>query len=184
MPASIRMFIGIPVAQPPAIEAMLRELKGIGRGVRVTAAEQLHLTIKFLGETSKAHLPAIGEELREAARLVGRHPVELVGLGAFPNAARPSVVWAGIEPQRELKRLAAELDRRLSPLGFAAESRPYHPHLTLARVKGRVAGLSEFLAEESATPFGGATIDRVVLYQSEPGPRGSVYTPIFSAELG
>ncbi|HVJ85859.1 MAG TPA: RNA 2',3'-cyclic phosphodiesterase [Caulifigura sp.] len=184
MTGSIRTFIGIPVAETPAIGAMLRELKGIGRGVRVTAAGQLHLTVKFLGETSKVHVPAIGEELREAARLVGRHPVELVGLGAFPNAARASVVWAGIEPQAELKRFAAELDRRLSPLGFAPESRPYHPHLTLARVDGRVAGLGEFLASQRATPLGGVTIDRVVLYQSELGPRGSVYSPIVGAELG
>ncbi|HVJ67713.1 MAG TPA: RNA 2',3'-cyclic phosphodiesterase [Caulifigura sp.] len=183
MPATLRTFIGIPIPATPAIEVMLRELKGMGRNVRSTPPGQLHLTLKFLGETPRDVVPSLRKVLTEVAGGAARHSIRLVGLGAFPSPARPTVIWVGIQPDEVLKRMAAALDAHLEPLGFVPESRPYHPHLTLARVNGLIPGLQEFLAEHPATPFGDCVVNNVTLYQSEPAANGSRYTDLSSSTL-
>jgi RNA 2',3'-cyclic 3'-phosphodiesterase len=184
MPSTLRTFIGIRIAATPAVSAVLRELASLGRGLKPSNADELHLTAKFLGDTPRAQLPAITRALAEVASGATAHRVRLLGLGAFPQIARPGVVWMGIEPPDELKRIALELDADLEPLGFAPEARPYHPHLTLARVKGSVpAGLSDFIMAGKNSDFGDALIDRLELFQSEPTSTGSRYTSLASAAL-
>ncbi len=105
-------------------------------------------------------------------------------LGAFPRAERPSVVWAGFESADSLVRLAEQLESRLRPLGFTADRRAFHPHVTLARIKMRPPeDFFAMLKEHPATDFGTATIDAAELLQSELGPEGPKYTTLARVTL-
>jgi 2'-5' RNA ligase len=184
MPATIRTFIGIPIPATPPLRDALRQLDRFGRTVKPTSPDNLHITLKFLGNTPRQQLEEITDAIRQASLAVPSHEVELTGLGAFPNVARPSVAWAGIRPADHLKYIACELDRMLEPLGFPPEARPFHPHLTLAYVKGPAPGLSEMIIASHDLPFGQAPISAVTLYQSELTPAGSRYTPLANVPLG
>ncbi len=183
MAVTLRTFIGIRILSTPELEAIGREIARLGRGLNVTSADKLHLTMKFLGDTRPEQLPAIMEAVKQGAGAAHVHRIELTAFGAFPNAARPDVVWVGIQPPDELRRLTATLDASLQMLGFVPESRPFHPHLTLARVKGPVPGLREFIAAHADTGFGSALIDRLELFQSDLTPQGSRYTSLATSIL-
>jgi 2'-5' RNA ligase len=183
MPATIRTFIGIPIAATPPLHDALRHLTRFGRSVKPTLPENLHLTLKFLGDTPRPQLDTIKQAIELATTNVPVHEIELIGLGAFPEVARPSVTWIGIRPADHLKHIAAELDRLLEPLGFAPEARAFHPHLTLAYVKGPAPGLPEMILEGRDITFGTATISTVDLYQSDLTPTGGRYTSLAKTAL-
>ncbi|MBI3541721.1 MAG: RNA 2',3'-cyclic phosphodiesterase [Deltaproteobacteria bacterium] len=147
-------------------------------GVAWVKAENLHVTVKFLGATDPALVPAIEEALRGSAAAL---PFELVarGTGAFPSRARPRVLWVGIDdPVGALARLAADVENRLAALGFARETRRYSPHLTVARVKSaRPPALDAFDACRT-TDFGSSLTRELVLYESQTLPTGARYVPL------
>src|SRR5262245_21395537 len=184
MPSTLRAFIGVKIECPPGLSDILRTLGTMGNAVRVTDLNSLHITVKFLGDTDWEQTAAIARELEAAAREAPAHEAELRGLGAFPAPARPTVIWAGVRPEGPPVRLAADLDRRLSAHGFVPEARPYHPHLTLARVKFRPPdSLRTILDQLADEDFGDVAIESVALYQSEQSRAGPKYTPLATAEL-
>ncbi len=183
MSSTIRTFVGLRAPCTPALQSILRDIGRLGHGLRLTSPADLHLTLKFLGETPASQLPAIHDALAHVAGEATLQTVELTSLGAFPDTARPAVLWAGLHPAEGLKQLAAALDRRLEPLGFVPEARPYHPHLTLARVKGPVAGLADLIAVHRETQFGELLLDRVELFQSEQTSTDRRYTVLSSAVI-
>ncbi|MBX9603066.1 MAG: RNA 2',3'-cyclic phosphodiesterase [Bryobacteraceae bacterium] len=181
----MRLFTGI--ALPEEIEGRLEQLLGRLRPAAPaqswSPAANLHVTIKFIGELPEARL----EELKQAlAALPARAPeVELKGLGWFPNPHRPRVLWAGVQAGPALSDLAAAANQGLVPLGIAAETKPYSPHLTLARIKsdeGLIA-LRQAIAQLDSVEFGRFRPDSFHLYLSKPGPRGSVYSKLASFPL-
>jgi RNA 2',3'-cyclic 3'-phosphodiesterase len=183
MPATIRTFIGIPIAATPPLRDALKQLTRFGRSVKPTTPDNLHLTLKFLGDTPRQQLDAIKQAIELATTNVPVHEIDLISLGAFPSVARPSVAWIGIRPADHLKHIAAKLDRLLEPLGFTPEARAFHPHLTLAYVKGPAPGLPEMILEGRDITFGTATISTVDLYRSELTPTGSHYTSLAKKSL-
>jgi RNA 2',3'-cyclic 3'-phosphodiesterase len=184
MSTTIRTFIGVPIPATPQLREALRRMDRFGRAVKPIAPDNLHITLKFLGDTRRTQVDEIANIVRLAAAGIPSQEIELVGLGAFPKVVRPSVAWVGIRPEDQLKEIAAELDRLLEPLGFAPESRAFHPHLTLAYVKGPASGLPEMIVEGGETHFGQTTVSGVDLYQSELTPAGSRYTSLAKAVLG
>lgn len=156
----------------------------MGRPVKPVSADNLHLTLKFLGDTNPTRIPEISKAVSEAVN--GEKIIEgrIVGLGAFPRIQRPSVIWAGLENGEPLIRIAECLETKLSGLGFHPEQKPFHPHLTLARIKSKPpAELAELLNENPATDFGVVSIASVELFQSELQPNGPRYAVLASAEL-
>jgi len=146
----MRLFVALNL--PDDVRArieteLLVPLRASTRGVKWVRPDMLHVTLAFLGERSEA-------EAREAARVVGelatgRGPLEvtLTGLGAFPSPDRPRVVWLGIEDPTGVRQLHRAFERERARLGVPAEGRAYHPHVTLGRVQGSSAALSDALAE-------------------------------------
>ena len=156
----------------------------MGRAVKAVDADNLHVTLKFLGSTELSLVPEIGGLLEGVAAAEASCVVSVAGLGVFPHAERPNVVWAGLEGAQTLTRLAEQLEEDLEPHGFSRENRPFVPHLTLARIKARPPeSLRNLLAPEAKTEFGTATIGHVDLIRSEPGPDGSRYTVLSTAAL-
>jgi len=180
----IRAFVAVRIPPPAALRPVLAELAAMGRPLKAVRPDDLHVTLKFLGDTDPRSIPDVARSVAEAAGAPAPFEIELAGLGVFPNPARPTVVWAGIRRAEPLVELACELETRLEPLGFAPERRAFVPHLTLARVKSRPpAELGALLERHRETVFGAAMIDAVLLLQSELRPEGPHYTALATSEL-
>lgn len=188
MTESLRTFVAIELPRQLAacLGRIQDQLRGHRFNVRWVRPENIHLTLKFLGDTPAADLTALVEALAEAVR--GHPPLGLFlkGFGAFPGLDRPRVVWVGIDGQiAELQALQRAVEGGLGAIGFPSGNRPFRGHLTLGRVKGRVAGerlrsvaetLQTFVSERFA-------VDRIVLLRSELNPTGAVYTRLSTVDL-
>lgn len=173
----MRLFTGIQI--PDDIQERLRVLIEHLRptaDVNWSRIPNLHITTKFVGDWSCSRL----EELTAALRGVNRTraiDIEIKSLGWFPNSHKPRVFWAGIDAGQELDALAEATESSLARIGVARESRPFSPHLTLARI-GEPAGLAalrQAVARLESTGFGKFTAQQFHLYSSEPAAGGTVY---------
>jgi 2'-5' RNA ligase len=143
--------------------------------------------MKFLGEVADGRIEGIVGALTGAVAGESAFDADVEGLGAFPSAARPRVVWAGLTAgARTLGDLAGRVDEALAALGFAREARPFSPHVTLGRVRqpGRAPALTEALRGAAERPFGRLRVARASLMRSELSPRGARYTELASVSLG
>ncbi len=184
MSKPLRLFIAVKVPSPPSLRKVLKHLETMGRPVKPVSADNLHVTLKFLGDTNPARIPEIRNAVSEAVHGEKSFETHIVGLGAFPRIQRPSVIWAGLENGEPLIKIAESLETKLSGLGFHPEHKPFHPHLTLARIKSKPPPeLAELLNENQTTEFGVVSISSVELFQSELQPNGPRYTVLASAVL-
>jgi RNA 2',3'-cyclic 3'-phosphodiesterase len=175
---SIRTFIAIAMPDE-ALREMLRlqELvaRDISGGVRWVSPETMHLTVKFLGTTDETLVPGIAGALQECVRDVPPVRFALTGLGAFPNARNPKVLWAGFVDNGVMPAVHREIEAACEKLGCSRDSRPFAPHLTLGRVRDfRIRKmLAHALQHYGGRHFGAFTATRIALYQSELLPDGA-----------
>ena len=175
----MRLFFAInfPEDVRAAIRDAARPIRETAPSVRWTAADKLHLTVRFLGEVDPSQVDGLAHAGASVARRHG--PVELAigGIGAFPNPRRPRVVWMGVERSPRLELIAHELEEAIAPLGFEPEGRAFRPHVTLARVREEdqravAHALSDVPPVEIPDPVMAETIE---LMRSVPGAGGSRY---------
>lgn len=182
MPEHVRTFVAIEIAADP-FRDVLSDLRDMGRPVR-TVGEPLHLTLAFLGDTDARLIPEISQIVRDVAAKWPPCEIELVGIGAFPRPQRPSAIWGGVSPVETLGGIAERLGSKLEEIGFPPESRSFHPHVTLARIKGRppreLTGLFELYDGEV---FGTWPVREITLYESRLKSDGPEYTQLATAEL-
>jgi RNA 2',3'-cyclic 3'-phosphodiesterase len=187
MSDTIRCFLALKIRAEPALRRVLKELAEMGRALKAIEPENLHVTLKFFAAAEPALIPEIHAVATLAAARQTRDQLTLAGLGVFPHAQRPNVVWAGLAGPgaQTLGALARDLETSLEPLGFPREDRPFTPHLTLARVKAKPPEtLRELLACHTKTVFGTAAVDEIELIRSELGPDGPRYTVLERSPLG
>ncbi|HYL84411.1 MAG TPA: RNA 2',3'-cyclic phosphodiesterase [Candidatus Angelobacter sp.] len=177
----MRLFVAleIPSAVRENLAALLEELRAISREPRWARPQNLHVTLKFLGEVTDAKVEAIRIALGNV-RSEQPATMDFRGLGFFPNEKQPRVFWAGIEASPNLKTLAADLEAAMEKCGIAREQRPFSPHLTLARIESR--GLPEKLrgaiAENAQRDFGTLRTNEFHLIQSKLKLSGAEYTTV------
>ena len=190
----IRAFIAVNLApsvveEIAKVQAVLRCADGEAGAVRWTRVENMHLTLKFLGNIDQHQVAPILTRLRHVGRDCPAFQVEARQLGGFPNLKRPRVIWAGLhgnanaedlqgEQHSPLTGLSKAIEPALSELDFPAEQRDFRPHVTLGRVRSqrgwdRVLPLVQDYRHVS---FGTSVIDRVSLYRSDLRPKASVIT--------
>ena len=148
------------------------------------APTNFHVTLKFLGQVDEARVPALTEALQPAAAERPAFNIAVRGLGAFPSATRPRVLWAGLDDATGgMTALAERVDACCGRLGFPAEARAFAAHVTLGRVREarRQPALADVLTR--ATDFGRVRVERVSLMRSELSPRGARYSALFEAPL-
>lgn len=193
----IRTFVAVEleasVRQALAqVQATLRSRleKSVGSGVRIqwVKPESIHLTLKFLGDMPEDRVPDVQTVLTRVAGGHSRFTVDVEGLGVFPDARAPRVLWVGLTAHVDaLKRLAADVEAVLGAIGFAPESKPFNPHLTLARIKERSRDIGQTLAVdrmlERAAPIGTVMVNAIALMKSELKPSGAVYTKLCEVSL-
>lgn len=184
----IRTFIAIPL--PEGNQTQLKDAVGSLRELDLNARfpdpRSIHLTLKFLGNIDETYIEEVTGVLDECCLSVPPFSVQLRGLGAFPHSARPRVLWMGVESGEELRELQQELENRLVALGFEVEERPFRPHLTVGRVKGKrnFKALVQFLrSEKDDFEAGSFQVNSVSLYQSVLKPTGAEYSVLHRASL-
>ena len=176
----MRAFVGVPVDKAVAARIYAVRTAFGGGAVRWIPAENLHLTLKFLGDVEEAQVASIRSVLREALAGAAGFPVTARGLGVFPDARRPRVLWVGLAA-RELVRIAGRVERALEPLGVERAAARFRPHATIGRWRRpETTGvdLREELASWRDREFGTFRIDEVTLYRSVLRPAGAVYTAL------
>jgi 2'-5' RNA ligase len=150
-------------------------------GVRWAKPAQFHLTIKFLGEVDYKRAGIIVDAATELVTNLEPFEVALGGVGAFPSAERPSVLWIGVAQGRErLDSLAAAVNDKFAVLGFSREHKELKPHITLARIRsyaGETAARRVLASgtEDSVSRF---VVSQMSLMRSDPDPGGSIYTAV------
>jgi 2'-5' RNA ligase len=161
------------------------ELDGL---VRWVATENVHLTLKFLGDVSPSNVEFLIQMLRKEAENVNGFTIHLTGLGSFPSLKRPRVIYIGIHAPARLEALHRGIETASRRLGYTSEERPFSPHLTLGRVRQNIGAVEQqkirhCIESTQVDVPGTARVDSVHLYKSELKPTGSVYTRIYSAPL-
>ena len=187
----LRAFIAVEIPrelQEAVGKAMAPLQKGIGAIVRWVPVENMHLTLKFLGDVSPTNVEMLSEMLRAEANLFHCFELRLSGLGSFPNLKRPRVIYIGMQAPAMLETLQRGIEAASRRLGYETEERGFSPHLTIGRVKQNVTATEQqtirrALEETSIDLLGTARVDSVHLYKSDLKPTGSVYTRLYSAPL-
>ena len=181
-----RTFIAlmIPSDWTDHLGAISRELASKMRGLSWVRPENLHITLRFLGDLDDS---AVQRVCDSAARDVGEEnsPRARLGpIGAFPNLARPRVVWVGLaEGEEAVSALARTVNDALGRGGFGAPDKPFRPHLTLARVREGARGLEALRDAAPPPPPPAALLDRVCVMKSELHPAGARYTALTEIRL-
>ena len=187
-----RLFVAVPLPLEPlaACRALIDGVRGgpLGDVPRWVHVDNLHLTVRFLGETPPDLTPDVALAVRDAFEGSRSFDVVLAGAGSFPEARKPRALWLGIEQgAAELGALADALDPALEPLGWPRDDRPYRPHLTVARLDRSSISSSEVIADElraaAAVWRTSFRADRVVLYRSHLGNGPPRYEPLVEVRL-
>ena len=184
------MAVDLPDEVERALGEAVRTLRDARiEGLRPVRPEGIHLTLKFLGDVPESQVGEIAQVVSEAVAGHRQFDVSTGGFGAFPNTRRPQVLWVGIEGDvGPLIRLQADVDAALVALGFPSEARPFHPHLTLARLDRRMpahARRASLDALESTGLVAGmrVPVGSVSLVQSILGRGGARYERLATARL-
>jgi len=188
----IRSFIAIEL--PDEVNKALAELQARLRterqpGVKWVDPYGIHLTLKFLGNIAASQISAITGTVEEAGRDLSPFTLEISGLGVFPNFKRVRVVWVGMGGDiSQLKLLQQRIESNLVPLGFARESRPFAPHLTLARVKERASPaeqqrFGQLIADTRLETTPQFTVHSISLMRSQLTTEGAIYHQIGTISL-
>jgi 2'-5' RNA ligase len=189
----LRTFIAVVLDEPlrvalGRVQAQFKRQVPPG-SVKWVAADGIHLTLKFLGDTPASRLGEIEAALRAACADFAPFEFIVEGRGCFPNFRRPRVVWVAVRDKGQtLANLQAAIEKRVAPLGWPAEERGFSPHLTLGRVaKGakpaEEAAVGQVVERSVIEQIGQQQVTAVSLIKSDLRPTGAVYTTLVSVAL-
>ncbi len=190
--APLRLFfaVALPAETLDACRAVIDPVRlgPMGRSGRWVRTENLHLTVRFLGDTDPSLVPVLGDAAREAAAAVDAFDVELAGAGAFPDGRHPRTLWIGVERgNAELEALDFGLVAPLRRLGFDVDARPRRAHLTIARTDAARPEVSHAMGQSlwAAADNWSSTFraEHLVLYRSHLGGGAPRYEPLVEAPL-
>jgi 2'-5' RNA ligase len=188
MSKSIRAFIALELPENiiAVINNIQKDMKSFGFNVKWVQPENIHLTLKFLGNISPTDVTQIGSVIGEVAKPYAPIPMTAKAVGVFPGMTRPRVIWIGVGGQvAMILGLQKILDEKLNALGFPMEKRPFKGHLTLGRVKGNISAqqLSGALQQYNEFESDIFLSETVVLFKSVLDPKGSIYTKLLNVSL-
>lgn len=187
----LRAFIAVEIPadlrqQAGRLTASLREK--IGPLVRWVPVENMHLTLKFLGDVAPSNVEMLSQMVQAEANLFPCFDFQVGGLGSFPNLKRPRVLYIGIQAPAVLEALQRGIESASRRLGYESDERGFSPHLTIGRVRQNVTSTEQqtirrVLEQTKIDSLGTARVDSVHLYKSDLRSDGSVYTRLYSAPL-
>ena len=183
----MRTFIAIDIDDENLVTRIIeieRTLKASGAHLKLVEPENLHITLKFLGEIDPKDLDIILDVVRKYSQEEHPFEIKLKGIGAFPSMKAPRVVWIGIDKNREkIISLATKISEALEKLGFRKEEREFHPHITIARVKRFNASLKNFINANQDIEIGEYYVRSIRIKKSTLTPHGPIYTTLSEIPL-
>lgn len=178
----MRAFVALEIAEPDVLDALVAEqswLSGTEADLKLVERENLHFTVRFLGEITDRAAAEADSRLRQLS--LNGCEADVRGLGAFPSIARPRVIWAGVSPQNEglVASVAFQVARALDGIGKPEDS-PFRAHITLARVRSsrNAQSLASEIRSKESVSFGRTRLAALKLKSSVLTPRGPVYADI------
>lgn len=169
----MRLFIALPLPQP--VKRKLVDLQKPIKGVRWQSSDQIHLTLKFIGDSDQELFEKLNNVLGEI-----KHPsflIDINGMGYFPENEYPRILWAGVKENKRLKQLYDKVEKSCVSLGIKSENRSFKPHITLGRLKGASKGdVLTFLEKHEKVKITDIPVNEFVLYESKPDPDGVRYS--------
>lgn len=184
-PPAWRLFVAIelPEAVHRRVEQVTAQLAGAGWRAKWVKPEGVHLTLKFYGNVAVERVDALSAALAAAVSNHAPFTLRVSGPGVFPAPRRPRVLWLGLEGELDaLSALAGAVERASVPLGFAAEERPFRPHITVARVRpeqqATISGLEDHFARLAALPPIPFRVEHLALIRSQLRRDGPLYTAV------
>jgi len=183
----MRCFIAIDISEDVRrlIEDIIEKCGKKQDNIRWINVDNIHLTLKFLGEANDAVIPEINKRLESICTMHNVFSINVKGVGVFPSLKYPNVLWIGVEDSEELKRLYSDIENAMSEIGFEKEDRKFSPHITFGRVKHRKsidAVLKELYTFKDAF-FGSIEVKEILLMRSVLRPTGAEYSNINSFRL-
>lgn len=183
----MRLFVAIELTEPmrAALGSLQSALRPRCEGVRWIPVEQLHLTLKFIGEVREGDVPRMGEAIRRVAENTRSSWMELAGCGCFPPRGPVRIVWAGIREESDtLVRCAAEVSAALEPFGVEPERQRFSPHITVGRVReDRTGGALRAEVGRATVPIRRQDLASLTLMSSVLSPKGPTYAPVAVLKL-
>jgi len=179
----MRAFVAVEMSQPirDDVGRLIERLRGAGGSIKWVRPENLHLTLKFLGQIGEDAVPRAIAILRECVEGAAPFALEVRGAGAFPTPSRPRVLFvdAHDEPPT-LAGVARRLDKAMTDVGVPSEKRGFRNHVTIGRVRkpSSMAEMAAELGKAAERGFGTMTVEEVILMKSDLRPDGPVYTPV------
>ncbi len=169
----IRLFVALPI--PNSVAAGLMLIQAGVPGARWSTREQLHLTLRFIGEIDGRDANAIDEALASIA--APAYTLALKGVGEF-GGKKPHSLWAGVDNAEPVVHLQRKIESVLQRIGLAAEERKFKPHVTLARLRATPPGrVMDYLADHALYASAPFPVTEFILYESILTPNGSLYVP-------
>ena len=166
----MRLFIAIPVEGDT--QQQLADLQQPVQGIRWQKKEQMHLTLKFLGESSGEQFQQLLPLLKEVE--ANSFSINIQGVGYFPKGKDPKVLWAGVELNEALIQLQEKVEEVCEKVGVEPEQRPFKPHITIGRVKGGTKGdVMSFINQHKQFRVSNVPVNEFVLFESKLSPEGA-----------
>jgi len=187
----LRAFIAVelPLEIRKTVGSTTSKLRNeLGALIRWVPIENMHLTLKFLGDVSPSNVEMLSQMLHAETDLFTCFDLRLSGIGSFPSLKRPRVIYIGIQAPAVLESLHRGIESAAHRLGYESEERGFSPHLTIGRVKQNVTATEQQVIRRALEgtkidSLGTTRVDSVQLFKSDLRPTGSVYTRLYSASL-
>lgn len=178
--ATFRGFIAMEINATPNILELEKDIKKTGADVKLVEPQNIHITLKFLGDTQENLIDDIEQIMKDSVKEIKPFTINLEGTGVFPNDNYIRVVWIGIKDWQIISTIANTIDEKLSKLGFKKEKRGFSAHLTIGRVKTakNKEGLLKIIKKYSDEKFSNQEIGSIKLKKSDLTPAGPIYSTI------
>lgn len=178
----IRTFIAIEIPEEiqKRVALLAQSLSGSGTNVRWVKQENIHVTLKFLGDVEEARIEELARSVAEVTKRMAPFEVSLSVVGVFPSMRSPRIVWVGVgEGEETIEQLQKGIEENLARIGFPKEDRKYTPHITIGRVKSK-RGVEELVAKLKQTSFNSEPFraEGVTVFGSKLTPQGPIYTKL------
>ena len=188
MSDTIRAFIAIPLDPKiqHSIERMQDHLKKSNNDIKWVKPENIHITLKFLGDIDTKQINSIKQILSNCTHNTRPFKVELSQLGAFPNIDRPRTLWVGLKDSKQrLNQISMSLEKTLGKIGFQTDQKPFSSHITIGRIRSskNIDALSKSMSSYQISENCTQTISKIILFQSTLCSEGPIYQSLHQIKL-
>lgn len=173
---NVRIFISIPIIPEKELSELLNRVKTL-KNIRTVSADQIHITLCFIGDVDEKRIGDIEECVSKAVGGYTPSATNLKGAGVFPNRKSPRILWVGVESLISLEKISSSLRNELKMKSVGFDDKPFKAHITVGRVSG-TADLSEILREYEDVVFQSMIFDRVYIMKSVLSPSGAKHSTV------